>query len=143
MLVFRDSCFHVYNFLKIHFVQFSCCWSYFLILTIHLLKDKQGLGLGEFVSCILFIFDPIIWLYCIEILHNYACFIWNFTLGLLFCCFVAFQVKLIKLSTNQALLKHTLLTRFRNLKETRPKGAKVDYSKPSRLQLGRAKLVRA
>ena len=55
------------------FCAFFCSWSYFLILNIHLLEDKQGLGLGEFVSCILFIFYPhylalLYWDFCITIL---------------------------------------------------------------------------
>ena len=47
-------------------------------MTINLLEDKQGLGVGEFVSCILFIFYPyylalfIVLGFCITMLASFG-----------------------------------------------------------------------
>ena len=107
---------------------------------------------GYLLASFYLYFIPINWLYYIGILHNYACFIWDFMLGWVFCCFCAFQVIFVETDhkpstfgtynthlTSKAKVIKALMTQ---VKETRPKGAKVDLSKPTRPKLGRAKLAR-
>ena len=74
-------------------------------------------------------------------------------LGWVFWCFSAFQVIFVKTDhkpstfgaynthlTSKAKVIKALMTQ---VKERRPKGAKVDHSKPTRPNLGRAKMARA
>ena len=93
---------------------------------------------------------PIIWLDCVGIFHNYACFIWDFTLGCVFWCFCVFQVIFVKTdhktSTFSAYTTHLTpealgIKASTLVEETRAKGAKV--SKATEPKLSRAKLTQA
>ena len=84
-------------------------------------------------------------------MHNYAFFIWDFTLGSIFWCFCAYQVIFVKTdhkpttfgayNTHLAPEAQVIKALMTQVKETRPKGAKIGHSKPTQPKLGLAKLA--